>query len=243
LGLLDDRGHGLTFGELRLALKYRLALSSIATDYMRSTGSTVRKGKGPPIAVRRAHRGFVIEEAYFADMLDAIEAMTIEAIRNCASRFVHAKAMGDPGEVGIDGPDSPTLILPHEEAYRPIKPGIGIRGPELGAERRVAEDEQRRWPQFDAGIASELGLIDLGEDLDALGLDVLLDAHDRVLHRVGAAHSRKPGFGIGAGRETGRCRMAASNKRQGQTDFGGSCEHLIPRLYRSLEMGEQAGRG
>ena len=53
-------------------------------------------------------------------------------------------------------------------------------------ERRIAEHQQRRGPQLDAGVGRELGLVDLHEELDALAGDVGLNAGDRFRHRNGA---------------------------------------------------------
>jgi hypothetical protein len=95
-------------------------------------------------------------------------------------------ALGDPAEVGVGGPHRAGLVLRDEQAHRPVEPRRRVGGEELRAQRRVAELEQRRRPQRDACGGRELGLIDRLEEQDALGSDVLLDARDGLVDRVGA---------------------------------------------------------
>src|SRR5262245_64686028 len=94
----------------------------------------------------------------------------------------------DPDEVGIDRPDVPPLVLLHEQAYRPVEPGLRARGEELRAERRVAEDEERRRKHLDPGLGGELALVDLLEESDAFGRDVRFETDDRLIERVDALY-------------------------------------------------------
>src|SRR5262249_46862252 len=100
-----------------------------------------------------------------------------------------AVAARNPAEVGIDGPDAAVDFLGHQEPDRPIEAGIRIRRYELGSERWVAEHQQRGRPQLDAGSRGELRLVDLGEEANALVGNVLLDAVDGFVQRIGALDS------------------------------------------------------
>ena len=92
----------------------------------------------------------------------------------------------DPGEVRPNRPDVAIVILRQQQADRPVQPRIGIGRNELRAERRVAEHEQSRRTQFDAGVRRELRLVDLVKEFDAFGCNISLDADDRLGHRHGA---------------------------------------------------------
>src|SRR5689334_24677754 len=95
-------------------------------------------------------------------------------------------AAGDISEIIVDRPNLALLVLEDEKADRPVDAGGGIGGHELRSKRWIAEDQKRRGLEFDAGIAGKLRLIDLGEEGDALGGHILLDAIDGLGHRIGA---------------------------------------------------------
>src|SRR4051812_19860939 len=88
-------------------------------------------------------------------------------------------ALRDPSEIGPDRPDIAIFILREQQADRPVETSVRIRGDELRAEWRIAEHQQRRGPQLDAGVGRELRLVDLHEELDALARDIGLDAGNR----------------------------------------------------------------
>src|SRR5689334_609431 len=50
-----------------------------------------------------------------------------------------AMAMRNPAEVGIDGPHVALVVLLHEEAHRPVQPGLRVRRDELRSESRIPE--------------------------------------------------------------------------------------------------------
>src|SRR6188474_1442426 len=74
-----------------------------------------------------------------------------------------AVTRGDPRKVGVDRPDRAGVVLSHQKSYRPIQTGIRIRRYELGAEWRIAEDQQRGRIELDAGPGRELGLVNFAE--------------------------------------------------------------------------------
>lgn len=117
-----------------------------------------------------------------------------------------AVALGDPAEIVVDGPHLARRVLVDEQAHWPVEPRLGVRGHELGPERRVAEDEQRRRAQCDAGVGGELRLVDRHEEHDALRGDVGLEARDRLVERVGALDLDQAVLGHGdvAGARRGR---------------------------------------
>src|SRR5262245_20036080 len=133
----------------------------------------------------------------------------------------------DPDEVGIDGPDVPPLVLLHEQAYRPVEPGLWARRQELRAERWVAEDEQRRRKHRDPGLCGELALIDLLEEPDAFGRDVRFETGDRLVERKCALHLDDA---VAADRLR-RCR-----ERCGEfgSDDGGGQERQAAEVHRTL---------
>src|SRR5882724_6835619 len=92
-------------------------------------------------------------------------------------------AFGDPSEIGPDRPDVAIVILRQQQPDRPVEAGIRVRGDELGPERGIAEHQQRRGAQLDAGVGCELRLVDLHEELDAFAGDIGLDAGNRLGHR------------------------------------------------------------
>jgi hypothetical protein len=99
---------------------------------------------------------------------------------------------GDPVEIGIRGPDFALIVLEHEQPYRPVETGIRIGGDELSPERRIAEDQQHRRLQLDAGIGRELRLIDLSEELDAFAGNVRFQAFDGFSEGIAALDPNDP---------------------------------------------------
>src|SRR3954452_18884543 len=95
-------------------------------------------------------------------------------------------AARDVIEVVVDGPDLALVVLEDQEAHWPINAGGGIGSDELRSERRITKNEKRRWIELDTGIGSKLGLVDFVPDHELLGWGVLLQAMDRLGHRVGA---------------------------------------------------------
>src|SRR6185295_12692641 len=87
-------------------------------------------------------------------------------------------ALGNPAEIGPHRPDVAIVVLRQQQPDRPVEAGIRVRGDELGAERRIAEHQQRRGTQLDAGFGRELRLVNLREEFDPLGGDIGLDAGD-----------------------------------------------------------------
>ena len=67
-------------------------------------------------------------------------------------------AAGDPGEIGPERPDIAMIVLGQQQANRPIKPGVGVRGDELRSERQIPEQAQRRRPKLDSGVGGEVRL-------------------------------------------------------------------------------------
>jgi hypothetical protein len=77
-----------------------------------------------------------------------------------------------PGKIRIGKPHFATLVFENQEPHRPIEPRVRLGGNELCSEWRIAEYQQGRRPQLDAGIAGELGLINLIEEFDALASNI-----------------------------------------------------------------------
>ena len=101
----------------------------------------------------------------------------------------------------IDLEKQPAHLKDRELRFREltIEPGIGVRCDELGAERRVAEHQQRRGAQLDARVGRKLRLIDLREEFDALARNVGLDASDRFRHRHRALDADDAVIAVGPG--------------------------------------------
>jgi hypothetical protein len=95
----------------------------------------------------------------------------------------------NPAEIGICHPHFSALVLEDQQTNRPIQTGIGIRGDELCAERRVAENQQYRWPELDARVCCQLGLVDLGEKFDSFVTNVLFETVNCLSDGIGALHS------------------------------------------------------
>ena len=116
---------------------------------------------------------------------------------------------GDPGKIRVHRPYLALRVLGDQKPHRPVEARRGLRGEKLDAEGRIAENQQRRRPQFDPGAGRELGLIDGVEERDLLVGDVGLEPPDRLFETVGAldrddavpSQGRRPG-GAGPGTES-----------------------------------------
>ena len=110
--------------------------------------------------------------------LDAIEAETSLAILIAAGPVRDRVALTEIGEIGPGHPDGAVAILGDKHPYRPIEPGQAVRGQELDAERRIAEQQQLGGGKRDASARAELPLVDLVEEFYTLGGDIGLDARN-----------------------------------------------------------------
>src|SRR5438552_270781 len=91
-------------------------------------------------------------------------------------------APGDPFEIGPHCPEVAIVVLRQQQPHRPVEPGVRIGRDELGAERRIAEYQQRRRPELDSRVGRELRLIDLAVELYSLGRDIGPDAADLLMY-------------------------------------------------------------
>ena len=128
--------------------------------------------------------------------LDVIDAITLEAILNCAWRSLIPCRRAIQLKSVLRGPDLAFLVLEYQEP-RPVEPGVGIRCAELRSRRRIAEDQQHRRPQRDSGAVRELRLIDVAVEPDALVTDVRLQTCDRLAERITSSSRYLPHIAAG----------------------------------------------
>ena len=169
------------------------------------------RGRPPPGHAQRAR------------IVEVIESTTLLALANCSPRSVMPWRLAIQPKSVYAAQTVPVLVLQHEQAHRPVEPGVGVGGQELRAQRRVAEGQQRRGPQRDAGVPGELRLVDGLEEQDALGLDVAADARDRLVDRVGAAHLDQP---VGAGGGLGH-RGRRGDERRAEREGRGATLKIV----------------
>lgn len=156
---------------------------------------------------------FRFQLAYSAT-LAVIEEITCVAMPNSAWRLVMS-AVGDPSKVGVGGPDLAVDILVNQQPHRPVQPRLGAGGDEVRAQRGVAENQQRRGVEFDAGISRQLPLVDRKEVGDALGFDVGDQTFDGFVHRIGAFRRNES-----VGADLALCLIGSERRHTGKGDHG-----------------------
>jgi len=124
-----------------------------------------------------------------------------------------AVALSDEREVGVGDLGRAIGGFPDEHPHRPVEPGIGVSLDELDTERRVTEQDQRRFADRKVRSRAQLLLIDGDKIFDALGFDGDLDAGYGVVDRMAARSAKHAGGVLGGG---GRCRRSEGRASRGE---------------------------
>jgi hypothetical protein len=134
----------MSIGETPLALKYRLALGSIARDYfVQPTFPDARRRCG------RSRPSIRATEALFRPHARGDRRGDGRGHLELRGAVLDLIAARDPGEVRVNGLNRPIFVLPDEGSHWPVETGVRIGGEELGAKRRIAEDQQRGRAKFE----------------------------------------------------------------------------------------------
>ena len=123
-------------------------------------------------------------------------------------------------------PDAAIGLLDHQHAHRPVEPGIAIGLEKLDAERRVAETDDGRFADRQAGFGAKRLLIDGIEETHPLGRDGGFQAGQRFVEAVAAVDAHDA-VGTGRPRRRRRRDRGGSNRsaRQGEGQQEGANEH------------------